>query len=235
MVERGLVSSRARAQSLLMSGVVFVEGSRVDKAGALVAKDSEIIIKEDSRRYVGRGGHKLEAALSRFKIDVNDKVVLDIGASTGGFTDCLLQFGARKVYAVDVGRGQIDWGLRQDKRVFVMEKVNARYLKPEDIGELVDISTVDVSFISLTLIVPQLKNLLRPKGVLIALIKPQFEVGKGEVGKGGIVTDESKHRMVVDKITSCLVEASFDVVGVMPSPILGADGNKEFFIVGVKN
>ncbi len=235
MVKRGLVPSRARAQSLLMSGVVFIEGSRVDKTGTLVAEDSEIIIKEASRRYVGRGGQKLEAALCRFKIDVNEKVVLDIGASTGGFTDCLLQFGAKKVYAVDVGRGQIDWGLRQDKRVVVMEKVNARYLKPEDIGESVDIATIDVSFISLTLIVPRVKNLLRPKGVLIGLIKPQFEVGRGEVGRGGIVREESKHRMVVYKITSCLEEASFDVVGVMPSPILGADGNKEFFIVGVKN
>ncbi|MGB7293512.1 MAG: TlyA family RNA methyltransferase [Thermodesulfobacteriota bacterium] len=235
LVRRGLVPSRARAQSLLMSGVVFVKGTRVDKAGTLVAKDSEIIIKEDSRRYVGRGGIKLEAALKRFKINVNDKVALDIGASTGGFTDCLLQFGARKVYAIDVGHGQIDWGLRQDRRVVVMEKVNARYLKPEDIGELVDISTIDVSFISLTLIIPRVKNLLKPKGILIALIKPQFEVGKGEVGKKGVVRNESKYAAVIEKITSCLQEASFDVVGVMPSPILGADGNKEFLIVGVKN
>lgn len=218
-----------------MSGVVFVEGTRVDKAGTLVAKDSEIIIKEDFRRYVGRGGVKLEAALKKFKINVNDKVAVDIGASTGGFTDCLLRFGARKVYAIDVGHGQLDWGLRQDKRVVVMERVNARYLKPEDIGELVDICTIDVSFISLRLIVPRAKNLLKPKGVLIALIKPQFEVGKGEVGKKGIVRDESKHMTVIDKITSCLREASFDVVGVMPSPILGADGNKEFLIVGVKS
>lgn len=218
-----------------MSGVVFVEGTRVDKAGTLVAKDSEIIIKEDFRRYVGRGGVKLEAALKKFKINVNDKVAVDIGASTGGFTDCLLRFGARKVYAIDVGHGQLDWGLRQDKRVVVMERVNARYLKPEDIVEPVDICTIDVSFISLRLIVPRAKNLLKPKGVLIALIKPQFEVGKGEVGKKGIVRDESKHMTVIDKITSCLQEASFDVVGVMPSPILGADGNKEFLIVGVKS
>lgn len=235
MVRRGLVPSRARAQSLLMSGVVFVEGKRIDKAGTLVAKDSEIIIKENSRRYVGRGGLKLEAALDRFKINVNGKVALDIGASTGGFTDCLLQFGVRRVYAIDVGHGQIDWGLRQDKRVAVMEKVNARYLKPEDIGELVDISTIDVSFISLTLIIPRVKDLLKPKGVLIALIKPQFEVGKGEVGKKGVVRDESKYDVVIEKITSFLERESFDVIGVMPSPILGAEGNKEFFVLGVRN
>jgi 23S rRNA (cytidine1920-2'-O)/16S rRNA (cytidine1409-2'-O)-methyltransferase len=235
LVRRGLVPSRARAQSLLMSGVVFVEGTRVDKAGTLVPKDAEIIIKGDSRRYVGRGGVKLEAALDRFKIDVNDRVALDIGASTGGFTDCLLQFGARKVYAIDVGHGQIDWGLRQDKRVVVMEKVNARYLKPEDIGELVDISTIDVSFISLTLIIPRVKNLLKPKGILIALIKPQFEVGKGEVGKKGVVRDESKYAVVIEKITSFLEGEYFDIIGVMPSPILGAEGNKEFLVAGVKN
>jgi 23S rRNA (cytidine1920-2'-O)/16S rRNA (cytidine1409-2'-O)-methyltransferase len=218
-----------------MSGVVFVEGSRVDKAGTLVPKDSEIIIKEDFRRYVGRGGIKLEAALESFKINVRDKVAVDIGASTGGFTDCLLKFGAKKVYAIDVGHGQIDWVLRQDKRVVVMERVNARYLKPEDIGELVDICTIDVSFISLTLIVPRAKNLLKPKGVLIALIKPQFEVGKGEVGKKGIVRDESKYTLVIEKIRTLLQGEYFDIIGVMPSPILGAEGNKEFLIVGVKN
>jgi 23S rRNA (cytidine1920-2'-O)/16S rRNA (cytidine1409-2'-O)-methyltransferase len=218
-----------------MSGVVFVEGSRVDKAGTLVPKDSEIIIKEDFRRYVGRGGIKLEAALESFKINVRDKVSVDIGASTGGFTDCLLKFGAKKVYAIDVGHGQIDWVLRQDKRVVVMERVNARYLKPEDIGELVDICTIDVSFISLTLIVPRAKNLLKPKGVLIALIKPQFEVGKGEVGKKGIVRDESKYTLVIEKIRTLLQGEYFDIIGVMPSPILGAEGNKEFLIVGVKN
>jgi 23S rRNA (cytidine1920-2'-O)/16S rRNA (cytidine1409-2'-O)-methyltransferase len=218
-----------------MSGVVFVEGTRVDKAGTVVANDSDIIIKEDSRRYVGRGALKLEAALNRFKINVNDRVAIDIGASTGGFTDCLLQFGARKVFAIDVGHGQIDWGLRQDKRVVVMEKVNARYLKPEDIGELVDISTIDVSFISLTLIIPRVKNLLKPKGILIALIKPQFEVGKGEVGKKGVVRDDSKYAVVIDKITSFLEGEYFDIIGVMPSPILGAEGNKEFLVAGVKN
>jgi 23S rRNA (cytidine1920-2'-O)/16S rRNA (cytidine1409-2'-O)-methyltransferase len=218
-----------------MSGVVFVEGTRVDKAGTLIASDSKIIIKEEPRRFVGRGGIKLEAALNRFNINVTGKVALDIGASTGGFTDCLLQFGARKVYAIDVGYGQIDWGLRQDKRVVVMEKVNARYLKPEDIGELVDISTIDVSFISLTLIIPRVKNLLKPNGILIALIKPQFEVGKGEVGKKGVVRDESKYSMVIEKITSFLEGEYFDIMGVIPSPILGAEGNKEFLVAGAKN
>jgi 23S rRNA (cytidine1920-2'-O)/16S rRNA (cytidine1409-2'-O)-methyltransferase len=218
-----------------MSGVVFVEGTRVDKAGTLIASDSKIIIKEEPRRFVGRGGIKLEAALNRFNINVTGKVALDIGASTGGFTDCLLQFGARKVYAIDVGYGQIDWGLRQDKKVVVMEKVNARYLKPEDIGELVDISTIDVSFISLTLIIPRVKNLLKPNGILIALIKPQFEVGKGAVGKKGVVRDESKYSMVIEKITSFLEGEDFDIMGVIPSPILGAEGNKEFLVVGIKN
>jgi 23S rRNA (cytidine1920-2'-O)/16S rRNA (cytidine1409-2'-O)-methyltransferase len=218
-----------------MSGVVFVEGTRVDKAGTLIASDSKIIIKEEPRRFVGRGGIKLEAALNRFNINVTGKVALDIGASTGGFTDCLLQFGARKVYAIDVGYGQIDWGLRQDKKVVVMEKVNARYLKPEDIGELVDISTIDVSFISLTLIIPRVKNLLKPNGILIALIKPQFEVGKGEVGKKGVVRDESKYSMVIEKITSFLEGEDFDIMGVISSPILGAEGNKEFLVVGIKN
>jgi len=218
-----------------MSGVVFVEGTRVDKAGTLIASDSKIIIKEGPRRYVGRGGIKLEAALNTFNINVNNKVALDIGASTGGFTDCLLQFGARKVYAIDVGYGQIDWGLRQDQRVVVMERVNARYLKPEDIGELVDIATVDVSFISLTLILGSVSRILKRGGILIALIKPQFEVGKGEVGRGGIVKEEEKHKSVINKIRHHLEELDFQILGVIPSPILGADGNKEFLVVGVKN
>jgi len=161
--------------------------------------------------------------------------VLDIGASTGGFTDCLLKHGAKKVYAVDVGYGQLDWKLRQDPRVIVMERINARYLKPEDIGELVDFSTIDVSFISLTKIIPPVLKILKPSGILIALIKPQFEVGKGEVGKGGIVRDENKHRNVINKITLFLEKLNFKILGVIPSPILGADGNKEFLVGGVSH
>jgi 23S rRNA (cytidine1920-2'-O)/16S rRNA (cytidine1409-2'-O)-methyltransferase len=216
-----------------MSGVVFVDGTRIDKAGTLVEEDSNIVIKDSPLRYVSRGGIKLEAALREFKIDVHDKVALDIGASTGGFTDCLLQHGARKVYAVDVGYGQLDWKLRQEPRVVVMERINARYLKPEDIGEPVDISTIDVSFISLTKIIPPVSKILKPSGVLIALIKPQFEVGRGEVGRGGIVRDENKHREVINKIDRFLEGLNFKILGVIPSPILGADGNKEFLVGGV--
>lgn len=232
LVKKGLAPTRTRARTLIMAGVVFVDSTRVDKAGIIVKEDAEILVKDSTLGYVSRGGIKLEAALKEFRIDVVDKVVLDIGASTGGFTDCLLKHGAKKVYAVDVGYGQLDWKLRQDPRVVVMERINARYLKLEDIGELVDVCTIDVSFISLTKVIPALLKILKPSGILIALIKPQFEVGKGEVGKGGIVRDEKKHREVVSRITNFLEELNFKVLGVIPSPILGADGNKEFLIAG---
>jgi len=235
LVEKGLVSNRNRARSLLMSGVVYVDGLLIDKAGAFVKEDSIIDVKDDHQEYVSRGGIKLEAAINQFNIDVGGKIALDIGASTGGFTDCLLQFGARKVYAVDVGYGQLDWSLRQDSRVVLLERVNARYLRPEEIGELVDISTFDVSFISLTLIVPAIHQMLKNSGVIIALIKPQFEVGKGEVGKGGIVRDGLKHTAVVEKISSFLDEFGYKVMGVISSPILGADGNKEFLVAAIKH
>jgi 23S rRNA (cytidine1920-2'-O)/16S rRNA (cytidine1409-2'-O)-methyltransferase len=233
LVKRGLVSTRARARSLIMSGAVFVDNVRVDKAGTLVEENSSIEIKESSLRYVSRGGIKLEAALREFSINVQDKVALDIGASTGGFTDCLLQHGAERVYAVDVGYGQLDWKLRHDPRVIVKERINARYLKTEDIGELVDICTIDVSFISLTKVIPPLLNMLKPGGILIALIKPQFEVGKGEVGKGGIVKDEGKHKEVINKVTGFLEELNFKTLGVIPSPIPGAEGTKEFLVGGI--
>lgn len=233
LVKKGLVSTRAKAHSLIMSGAVFIGNIRVDKAGTLVEEDSDILVKDSSLRYVSRGGVKLEAALKGFTIDAQGKVALDIGASTGGFTDCLLQHGASKVYAVDVGYGQLDWKLRNDPRVVVKEKINARYLKPEDIGEPVDICTIDVSFISLTKIIPSLLYILKPNGILIALIKPQFEAGKGEVGKGGIVRDERKHKEIVDKIIGFLEELNFKILGVIPSPILGADGNREFLAGGV--
>jgi 23S rRNA (cytidine1920-2'-O)/16S rRNA (cytidine1409-2'-O)-methyltransferase len=216
-----------------MAGAVFVDGARVDKAGTFVEGDSRIEVRESPIKYVSRGGIKLEVALREFRIDVHDKVALDIGASTGGFTDCLLQYRARRVYAVDVGYGQLDWKLRQDPRVVVLERTNARYLKPEDIGELVDVSAIDVSFISLTMVIPAVSKILKPDGVLIALIKPQFEVGKGKVGRGGIVRDENKRSEVTHKITRFLEELNFKIVGVIPSPILGADGNKEFLVVAV--
>ncbi|MGH7800321.1 MAG: TlyA family RNA methyltransferase [Thermodesulfobacteriota bacterium] len=233
LVKKGLAPTRTRARTLIMAGVVFVDSTRVDKAGTIVKEDVEILVKDSTLGYVSRGGIKLEAALKEFKIDVRDKIVLDIGASTGGFTDCLLKHGAKKVYAVDVGYGQLDWKLRQDPRVVVMERINARYLKPEDIGELVDISTIDISFISLTKVIPPVSKILKPNGILIALIKPQFEVGKGEVGKGGIVRDENKHREVINKIIPFLEGLNFKILGVIPSPILGADGNKEFLVAGI--
>ena len=235
LVERGLAETRAKARSLIMSGNVYVGGERVDKAGAPVSDGADISVKESALRYVSRGGVKLEAALESFKIDAAGKTALDVGSSTGGFTDCLLQSGATKVYAVDVGYGQLDWKLRNAPRVVVREKLNARYLKLDDIGERVDIVVADVSFISLTMIIPPAAGVLKPGGVLIALIKPQFEVGKGEVGKGGIVRDEEKHREVVEKIEDFVKGLGFEVKGVIPSPILGAEGNKEFLIAAVKN
>jgi 23S rRNA (cytidine1920-2'-O)/16S rRNA (cytidine1409-2'-O)-methyltransferase len=230
LVEKELAPTRAQARSLIMQGAVFVDGERVDKAGVLVKVDSDITVKDSSQKYVSRGGRKLEAALTGFDINVSGNIALDIGASTGGFTDCLLQHGAEKVYAVDVGYGQLDWKLRNDERVIVLEKLNARYLKPEDIREKVDIAVIDVSFISLTMVIPALTQILKPGGNLLALIKPQFEVGKGQVGKGGIVRDEAKHHEVVEKIRSFLDGLGFTVAGVIDSPILGAQGNKEFLI-----
>lgn len=234
LVDRNLVSTRTKAQALIMGGVVYVDGQRVDKAGTVLKTDVEIVIKDSSLKYVGRGGLKLEEALKEFDIDVKGKTALDVGASTGGFTDCLLQRGALRVYALDVGHGQLDWKLRNDERVVVMEKVNARHLKPDDLPESVDIIVIDVSFISLTNIISPVLSFLKANGILIALIKPQFEVGKGEVGKGGIVKDKTKHEQVVDKIVKHLEQNNLDIRGVIDSPILGAEGNKEFLVAATK-
>ena len=236
LVERGLVDTRARAKAVIMAGTVYVAGERVDKAGALVKDDAEIVLKGETLKYVSRGGLKLEAALDAFGVDVSGKAAVDVGSSTGGFTDCLLQRGAAKVYAIDAGRGQLDWKLRNDPRVVSMEKFNARYLKPEDIGgEPVGVAVIDVSFISLTKIIPPAAGVLAPGGILIALIKPQFEVGKGEVGKGGIVRDEAKRGEVVDKITTFVSGLGMNVKGVVESPITGADGNVEYLICADKS
>ena len=212
---------------------MFVNGQRVDKAGTVIKQSAEITVKDSSLKFVSRGGFKLEAALDHNNIDVTAMTAADIGASTGGFTDCLLKRGAEKVYAIDVGYGQLDWKLRNDERVVVMEKVNARYLKSDALGEKVDIAVMDLSFISLTKVIPSALGLLKPKGIIVSLIKPQFEVGKGEVGKGGIVRDEEKRQRVVDKITEFMLDNNVTVMGVIPSPILGAEGNKEFLITGV--
>ena len=227
LVLRGLADTRAKAQSLILAGQVFSGGQRLDKAGHLVAEDVELMIKEPLP-FVSRGGLKLAAALAHFGVDVGGRICLDIGASTGGFTDCLLQHGAARVVAVDVGHGQLDWKLRNDPRVEVRENVNARYLQPEDFGEQFDLAVMDVSFISLAKILPAVPPLLARLGSVIALIKPQFEVGRGEVGKGGIVRDEVAQQRVVQEVCACAENLGMHLVGVMDSPILGADGNREF-------
>jgi 23S rRNA (cytidine1920-2'-O)/16S rRNA (cytidine1409-2'-O)-methyltransferase len=227
LVTRGLAETRAKAQSLILAGQVFSGGQRLDKAGQLVPIDIYLTIREPMP-FVGRGGLKLTAALDHFGIEVAGKICLDIGASTGGFSDCMLQRGAARIVAIDVGRGQLDWKLRQDSRVELREGVNARYLSPDDFTDRFDIVTADVSFISLTKILPVVPRLLNEHAVVITLIKPQFEVGREEVGKGGIVRDEAAQRRVVEEITSFAAGLGMRERGVIASPILGADGNREF-------
>ncbi len=230
LVDRGLVESRERARAYILAGYVFVNGQRVDKAGQTVPVDSRIEITERIP-YVSRGGFKLEAALREFHIDVRDRVCVDVGASTGGFTDVLLQHGALRVYAVDVGTGQLDWRLRNDPRVVVREGLNARYMTVEDLGERVDLAVSDVSFISVTLLLPAMAGVLHEKGELVILVKPQFEVGRGQVGKGGIVRDPELHRQACERVENAVRELGFKTE-LMESPILGAEGNKEFLLHG---
>ncbi len=227
LVMRGLAETRAKAQSLILAGQVFSDQQRMDKAGHLVPVDIDLTIKETAP-FVSRGGLKMAAALDHFNIETVDKVCLDIGASTGGFTDCILQRGAARVVAIDVGRGQLDWKLRQDRRVESRENVNARYLAPDDFTDRFDIVVADVSFISLTKILPVIPPLVRKPAIVITLIKPQFEVGREEVGKGGIVRDEAAQRRVVDEIIAFATGLGMLLVGTIESPILGADGNREF-------
>jgi 23S rRNA (cytidine1920-2'-O)/16S rRNA (cytidine1409-2'-O)-methyltransferase len=231
LVERGLAESRTKAQALVMAGVVLVGEQRVEKPSESFPPESEIRIKgadNPAARYVGRGGLKLEAALNEFGVDVRGLLCLDVGASTGGFTDCLLQRGARRVVAIDVGHNQLDWRLRQDERVEAREGVNARYLKPEDFPEKFDLMVMDVSFISATKVMPAVVPLLTPGGRFITLIKPQFEVGKGEVGRGGIVSDPLKHARVIREVNRAAAGLGLKERGVIPSPITGMDGNLEF-------
>lgn len=230
LVEQGLADSRTKAQALVMSGVVLVNEKRVEKSSESFSQNDRIRIKgkSDEIKYVGRGGLKLEKALEEFHICPNAYVCLDVGASTGGFTDCLLQNGARKVVTIDVGTNQLVWKLRNDPCVEVRENVNARYLKPEDFQEKFDLIVMDVSFISVTKIIPALKDLITENGKMIILIKPQFEVGRSEVGKGGIVRDSAKHLEIIEKVNSFAEEIGFKNTGLIASPILGADGNKEF-------
>jgi len=231
--DRGFAESRTKAQALVMAGLVLVDEKRVEKPSEMFMPDSSIRIKGDSpaSKYVGRGGLKLEAALSHFHISPNEYVCLDVGSSTGGFTDCLLQHGARSVVAVDVGTNQLVWSLRTDPRVTVREHTNARSLTPDDFDQLFDLIVMDVSFISVTKIIGSLVPLLAELGRLIILIKPQFEVGKGEVGKGGIVREPEKHERVVKEVNAFAADNGLKLIGVIDSPILGAEGNKEFLAV----
>lgn len=230
LVQRGLAASRERAQALILAGHVLVDGRVAQKAGAPVSDAAEVSLREPDHPYVGRGGLKLAHALDAFGIPVTDREALDIGASTGGFTDVLLRRGARRVVALDVGHGQIDWGLRNDPRVFVIERVNARALAPGDLPGLVDIVTIDVSFISLRLIFPRVPPLLRPGADTIALVKPQFEAGRQEVGDKGIVWDPAVHRRVVEEASQAAAEVGLHRVAVAESPITGDAGNREFFL-----
>src|SRR5204862_3417458 len=225
---KGVSPSRGQALRGVMAGDVNVGPRIAAKASELLDSEAAIAVKP-TRKYVGRGALKLESALDYFKIDVRDKTALDIGASTGGFTDCMLQRGAEKVYAVDVGHGQLDWKLRNDPRVIVLEKLNARSLSREQIPELVDICVIDVSFISLTLVLPNAFDLITSTGVILTLVKPQFELQRSDVGKGGIVRDPTLHQKAQDKIVAFVTQLGHVVTGVVPSAIKGADGNQEFF------
>jgi 23S rRNA (cytidine1920-2'-O)/16S rRNA (cytidine1409-2'-O)-methyltransferase len=228
LVGKGLFPSREQARRAIMAGDVKV-GTRVAlKPSELLEEEASISIKP-TRKYVGRGALKLENALDYFKIDVRSKTALDIGASTGGFTDCMLQRGAEKVYAVDVGHGQLNWKLRNDPRVIVLEKVNARALSREQVPELVDVCVIDVSFISLTLVLPNAFDLITPTGVILALIKPQFELQRADVGRGGIIRDQKLHQKAQNKIVAFVTHSGHLLTGIVPSAIKGADGNQEFF------
>jgi 23S rRNA (cytidine1920-2'-O)/16S rRNA (cytidine1409-2'-O)-methyltransferase len=229
LVSKGLVETREKAKALILGGKVLVGGEKADKPGAFVAQESQVDILH-TMPYVSRGGLKLEAALEYFDISVRDKIIMDVGASTGGFTDCLLQHGAKKVYAVDVGYGQLDWKLRKDPRVVLMEKTNIRYLAKSSISSTIDIITVDVSFISLLKVVPKVLEFIRGNGHIIALIKPQFETERKYVGKGGVVKDEARRIEVVEKIREEMKKISLEVKDVMESPLVGPKGNIEYFI-----
>ncbi len=230
LVEKGLCESRQRAQALIMAGQVFVDSVRVDKPGTKIVENAKILLKSDDFPYVSRGALKLENALKYLEMDIHNDVCLDVGASTGGFTDCLLQFGAAKVYAVDVGYGQLAWKIRQDPRVISMERTNIRYLSRDSINDPIDLATIDTSFISLKLVVPAVLVFLAESARILALIKPQFEVGKGRVGKGGVVRDPRLHEEVISDLSLYFKDMGLETEAVIPSPILGPKGNREFII-----
>ena len=228
MVERGLGESREKAKAVIMSGNVFVDGEREDKAGASFPETAVIEVKGNPLKYVSRGGLKLEKAMKHFDVDLAGKVCMDVGSSTGGFTDCMLQNGAAKVYAVDVGTGQLAWKLRQDERVVVMEKTNIRYVTREQIPEPVEFASIDVAFISLTKVLKPVKELLTPAGQVVALIKPQFEAGREQVGKKGVVRDKKVHLEVIERVLGHACGLGFEVLDLDFSPIRGPEGNIEY-------
>lgn len=230
LLEKGLVPSREKARAFILEGRVLVNGDRIDKCGVKVDRTSEIRLREEESSYVSRGGRKLKGAIDAFGIDPKGWVVMDVGASTGGFTDCILQEGAHKVYAVDVGYGQLAWKLQQDARVVNLERRNIRHLRQEEVGEKVDLILIDTSFISIEKFLSHLLGFLKEGGLILSLIKPQFEVGRGEVGKGGVVRDPTLHQKVIDRISAFARELGLRVLGVVESPLLGPKGNKEFFI-----
>lgn len=234
LVQKGLVISRERAKALIMEGKVYLDGIAVTKAGTMVKANAPIELKNTDFPYVSRGGLKLEAAIETFDVEVTDKIAMDVGSSTGGFTDCMLRYGAKQVYCVDVGYGQLSWKLRQDKRVVVLERTNIRYLQRSEIPDIIDLATIDVSFISLVKVVPTVLEFLKEGGEVIALIKPQFEVGKGEVDRGGIVRDDSKRLKAVEAVKKNLESLGLQIAGLMESPILGQKGNKEYLLYLLK-
>ena len=228
LTERMFAESRAKAQAIIMSGNVYVDGQKADKPGTSYEESVEIEVRGAVCPYVSRGGLKLEKALRDFGVKPVDFVCSDSGASTGGFTDCLLQQGAKKVFAIDVGYGQLDWKIRSDPRVVVMERTNIRYVTPEDLGEPLDLSVIDVSFISLKIVLPTIKTLLKPTGQVLCLIKPQFEAGKDKVGKKGVVRDPATHQEVLDSFVSLAHDQGFKILGLTFSPVKGPEGNIEF-------
>lgn len=230
MVERGLAPSREKAKAIIMSGIVFVDGEREDKAGSSFDENIPIEVKGNTLKYVSRGGLKLEKAMANFDVSLSGKVCMDVGSSTGGFTDCMLQNGAVKVYAVDVGNGQLDWKLRQDDRVICMEKTNIRYVTPDQIDDRIDFSSIDVSFISLTKVLLPVKELLTEKGEVVCLIKPQFEAGREKVGKKGVVRDINVHKEVIHKVIDYAAEIGFVICNLDYSPIKGPEGNIEYLL-----
>ena len=230
LVKKGLASSREKAKAIIMSGIVFVDGQREDKAGSTFDEKQEIVVKGKTLKYVSRGGLKLEKAMNNFDIVLKDKVCMDVGASTGGFTDCMLQNGAVKVYSVDVGHGQLDWKLRNDERVVCMERTNMRYMTEDDIDEKASFVSIDVSFISLTKILPAVYRILNMGGEVVALIKPQFEAGREKVGKKGVVRDPKVHEEVIEKICDFASSNGFELLHLDYSPIKGPEGNIEYLL-----